>query len=100
MKEQYILKEVESVTQIAKNIFGDIVEKVYYAEIAYAFIAESETIERIDNQIESASNQENSIDQDCKTVVIEFVNGRKVIFSNSEWGCMESLSNEDVKKII
>lgn len=36
MSQLYILKEVKKVTEIAKNIFGDIVAKVYYAESNYS----------------------------------------------------------------
>jgi len=100
MTDAYILKEVEAVTTIAKNIFGDIVHKVYYAEVHYDHREESQTISMIDRQITSACNSEKSIDQDAKTIIIEFTNGRKVVFSNSEWGSMEAFSDDEYKKIV
>jgi hypothetical protein len=95
MKDVYMLKEVEAVTKIAKNIFGDIVHKVYYAESHYSTVEEAETIARIDREIASSFHTENSIDQDGRTIVIEFVNGRSVVFSNSEWGAMEKFEFDE-----
>lgn len=97
MKETYFVKEVEAVTKIAKNIFGDIVKKAYYCEVHYSSITEAETIATIDREIANSFHTETSIDQDGRTIVIEFVNGRSVVFSNSEWGSMEKFEfNEDV----
>lgn len=98
MNAGYILKEVESVTKIAKNIFGDIVHKVYFSSEFYG--SEDETISRIDRDINSGFNRDDCIDQDCKTIVIEFVNGKKVVFSNSEWGSMEAFNDSEVKKYV
>jgi hypothetical protein len=92
-----MLKEVEAVTKIAQNIFGDIVHKVYYAESHYSNVDEATTIAMIDREIENSFHSETSIDQDGRTIVIEFVNGRSVVFSNSEWGAMEKFEfNDDV----
>lgn len=99
MSQLYILKEVKKVTEIAKNIFGDIVAKVYYAERDYSDDY-NRVVNSINHSIETAFNCEESIEQDGKDIVIEFTNGRKVMFSNSEWGCMESFYDSDIKKII
>lgn len=97
MKDVYMLKEVEAVTKIAKNIFGDIVHKVYYCESHYAQVDEADTIARIDREVAGSFHTDTSIDQDGRTIVIEFVNGRSVVFSNSEWGGMEKFDfNDDV----
>ena len=100
MNETYILKENKSVTEIAKNIFGDIVCKVYYAGVHYGSIEEERVISTIDNEIKTAFNSDTSIDQDGRTIIIEFVNGRKVIFSNSEWGSMEIFNDSEINKIV
>jgi hypothetical protein len=96
MNEVYMLKEVDNVTQIAKNIFGDIVHKVYYAELHYSSVDEATTVARIDSEIAKSFHTEKSIDQDGRNIVIEFVNGRKVFFSNSEWGSMEKFDEKFV----
>ena len=96
MNEVYMLKEVDNVTQIAKNIFGDIVHKVYYAELHYSSVDEATSVARIDSEIAKSSHTEKSIDQDGRNIVIEFVNGRKVFFSNSEWGSMEKFDEKFV----
>ena len=54
----------------------------------------------IDRSIKASFHNENSIDQDDKTIIIEFVNGNHVIFSNSEWGSMEKFNISDVKKYV
>ena len=95
MKNVDMLKEVEAVTKIAKNIFGDIVHKVYYAESHFAHVDEAITIASIDRDIANSSHSETTIDQDGKTIVIEFINGRSVVFSNSEWGAMEKFEFND-----
>lgn len=100
MNTKYILKEVEAVTKIAQNIFGDIVQKVYYADLHYNHVDEAQTIATIDKAIENASNSETSIDQDTRTIIIEFINGRKVVFSNSEWGSMEVFHSAEIHKIV
>ena len=100
MNEMYILKEVESVTEIAKNIFGDIVNKVYYAELHYDFRDEAIAIASIEYKIKHSFNDDKSINQDDKTIIIEFVNGKRVIFSNSEWGSMEAFNSSEIKKIV
>ncbi len=100
MNEKYILKEVEKVTAIAKNIFGDIVEKVYYAMAYYETMDEQASISHFNYEIENSFHTANSIDQDCMTIVIEFTNGKKVVFSNSEWGSMESFHSDEIEKFI
>ncbi len=100
MNEMYILKEAESVASVAKNIFGDIVNKVYYAELHYDFRDEEKTIASIDYKINHSFNDNKSIDQDDKTIIIEFVNGKRVIFFNSEWGSMEAFNSSEIKKIV
>ena len=100
MNEQYILKEVSDVTEIAKNIFGDIVHKVYYAYWLNETVPEEYTISIIDRAIKASFHNENSIDQDGKTIIIEFFNGNHVIFSNSEWGSMEKFNISEIKKYV
>lgn len=100
MNEKYLLKEDKNMTKVAKNIFGDIVNNAYYAEINYSFIPEEETILKLDKLILNSVHKEEEIDQDAKVIVIEFINGKRVIFHNSEWGSMSALKSEEIKKII
>ncbi len=95
MKEVYVFKEVKEITKIAKNIFGDIVNNVYYADVLYDGINLDYLISKIDRDINNASNTNLSIDQCGINIVIEFINGQKVFFSNSEWGSMESFNNTE-----
>lgn len=97
---RYILKEVDKVTEIAKNIFGDIVSKVYYADYYQDYEGQKNIVESMDYSIKNAFNTEESIEQDGRNIVIEFINGRKVLFSNSEWGSMESFYDSEIKEVI
>lgn len=101
MSQLYILKEVDKVTEIAKNIFGDIVSKVYYATCYYEHLGDkNRDDDYFDYLIKHSFNSETSIEQDGKDIIIEFTNGRKVIFSNSEWGAMDAFSDNEVQKVI
>lgn len=106
MNTRYVLKEVGKVTEIAKNIFGNIVSKVYYADYYQDYQdyqdyeGRENIVEKMDYLIKNSFNTEESIEQDGKNIVIEFTNGRKVLFSNSEWGSMESFSDSEIKEVI
>ena len=96
----YILREEKDLLKIAKNLFGDIVQSVYYAYWYDKNVNIKEYTERFDMYEKQSSNNDLTIDQDDKTIIIYFTNGKKVIFSNSEWGAMEAFNQEEVKEII
>lgn len=98
--QKYILKESAQVTAFAKNIFGDIISKVFYAKENYDFYTEEEIIESIDSTIENSSSNENDLDLGALTLIIEFINGKKVIFTNSEWGDAKPFTDDLIHKIV
>lgn len=88
MGTKSLLLESEKLTQIAKNIFGDIVNKVYYHDDYYfddRIEYTKESMIRFLSTIEFASDN-NSICADYIEVVIEFTNGKCVMFNTSDWG--------------
>ena len=79
----YTYKETTELTNIAKNIFGDIVESVsieYYDEDALEH--------QISKIIEQSTEQ--TLQYDSQTIMIKFINGKSVIFTNSEWGSINT----------
>lgn len=98
---KHLLKETTKLTDIAKTIFGDIVNKVYLAEYYSPLLQTEEvTIEIIDKCLKTSESEssDNELSVDNINIVIEFKNGNKVSFNNSEWGSISSYS-EDAKII-
>lgn len=88
MKAKSLLLESEKLTQIAKNIFGDIVNKVYYHDDYYHedFLESTKAeMSRYLSGLEDEST-DTSISIDFNEIVIDFTNGKRVIFSASDFG--------------
>ncbi|ANM46567.1 hypothetical protein BI036_gp265 [Morganella phage vB_MmoM_MP1] len=88
MEAKSLLLESEKLTQFAKNIFGDIVNKVYYHDDIFddnriEYIKED--MPRYLKIIENESDDD-SLCVDSTEIVIEFINGKCVIVNTSEWG--------------
>lgn len=101
--DKYLLQKSEKLTATAKNIFGDIVENVYIAKIKYEWDTIEDTnselileLNRIEEHIDINSKK---IDQDCTSIVIEYTNGKKVIFNNSECVYMSTLEDSVILKL-
>lgn len=95
-----ILKDDEKLTEIAKNIFGDIAVKAFYSTEFYGHLKEEQMLKYIDDDINESTHSDNVIDIDEKTIVVEFSNGKKVAFFSSEWGSIESVHEHQVIRII
>lgn len=90
MEAKSLLLESEKLTQIAKNIFGDIVNKVYYHDDYYDRIkCTKEDMIRYMQIIENESDDD-LLCVDSTEVVIEFTNGKCVIVNTSEWGSISA----------
>lgn len=81
--ENYFLKSDE-ILEIAKKIFGDIVKEAYFGyPIRKGFMERYKYLDY---------NQDKYIlILDCSMVALVFENGRKVVFSTSEWAYIESI---------
>jgi hypothetical protein len=101
-EEKYLLKKSDIYTKIAKNIFGDIVRDVYLADVKYDFYSEEEVLSNIEQYSQNITTDESAteLSQDALTIVIEFINDKKVVFTNSEWGSMAKFSEENIFKIV
>jgi hypothetical protein len=83
-----LLKKSINLETLARNIFGDIVKTAYFCS-DYQDIAEAKReLRDFDNSCNPFSD---IIDNGSKDIVLEFVNGRKVRFTNSEWGEIQEI---------
>ena len=94
MNEKSYLKKDQILTDNAKMIFGnDLVSTAYYADYYYAHHGEKEKqhiLDGLKRQSKINHNVCGEIEQDSLNIVIDFKNGRSVLFTNSEWGSMSS----------
>lgn len=79
-------------TQCAKNVFGEIVVAAYVCDDFFDFLTQVENEDSIQKKMFKAISDE--IDNGATNIVIEFCNGRRVSFTNSEWGTI-SIAEED-----
>ena len=96
MKESELcMKRDFNLETMAKNIFGhDIVKSAYVATWKFDSSTEGQKNERIAR--DSFTSVDGEIDNGGKNIVICFVNGNDIHFTNSEWG---SISNIDLTKV-
>lgn len=96
MNFKSFLKESDKLTEYAKNIFGDIVNKVYLAvdifDTSVSVISENQVIEDLAYNLKNTEldSDENTIAIDATNIVIEFTNGKSVSMYTSELGSIES----------
>ena len=74
----------EELTKYCKTIFGSIVVKAYFDAGYY-----SENIQP------DVTIKNNEINWGAEHFIVEFINGAKVFFSNSEWAYLERLHDAD-----
>ena len=74
----------EELTEQCKYIFGDIVVKAHFT---------SEHYDRYN--VICTDLQNNYLDWSRATFIVEFINGAKVQFTNSEWASLERLQDAD-----
>lgn len=93
METKYVKNE--NLCKMANNIFGDIVKQAYievYYEYGSSFLddiireSDEEKIKGFDRQTG------HTLEWGQSTIVLEFINGNFVEFTNSEWAYMENVN--------
>lgn len=97
IKDEYHVKYNKNMTSVAKSIFGNIVKKAYNVIEMASYRNENDYVEYF-NQKKKESFQKDLIDFDGEKVLIEFENGKKVMFSSSEWAYMNKVTDEEIGK--
>jgi hypothetical protein len=85
VKERMAIRKDEALLSMCQRIFGEgIVSMAYITTWDYGNSTEDEIKGRLhaDTHTDDGSLQ---ISCDAETIIIELVNGRRVVFSNSEW---------------
>lgn len=80
MKEHYL--KVRKIYKIARAIFGDVVIS------AYIECCDEKDLQRTANKYKHLKDEDISLSYDGDTIILEFKNGNKVRFTNSEWASM------------
>lgn len=86
--ESHLLLESEKLTKIAKNIFGDIIDKVYFHDDYYHEDFRESTEAEIPRHLAGLEieSTDTSLSIDFNEIVIDFTNGKRVMFSASDFG--------------
>lgn len=84
-------------TEVAKDIFGDIVDKAYITTWA-EYSDKDEVISRLDSN-RFIKNEDGSISYDAETIWIKFTNGRLIEFQNSEWAYIRLVNMNEAYEV-
>lgn len=87
------LRKHEALLKSAKNIFGDIVAEAYLVYEYYAGDSDEDIENEFRSSVNSLTTKDNSISYDGCKIALEFTNGKKVSFGNSEWAHIEKLDS-------
>lgn len=97
MTDKLIMRASDTLTDVAKNIFGDIVKTAYFSQYMSGDTSSKffdNTVYAMDDAINQIDSNQMGIDLiDGVNVIIEFTNGVKVEFSTTEFGDISKPQN-------
>jgi len=99
--EKTIARKNLKLLELAENVFGNgIVVDAFVTTWAFADCTHEEISHRLDYEDERVfkNNDGGGLDLSCLDIILEFCNGRKIIFSNSEWGSANIISNFEIER--
>lgn len=83
----------KELAQLVRKVFGpNLVSKCYY--VIYNSGLEKEDLLALSQTKKEIVCEKGVLDYSCKDILIEFVNGNKVLFTNSEWATMKKMTGE------
>lgn len=94
-KMEFKFRKSKNLEAQAKNTFGDIVKSAYFCSSYPNYDGNDDIIQELDYFEKSCHDYYDMIDLDGRTIIIEFINNRKVVFSASEWGNIQDI--DDIK---
>jgi hypothetical protein len=96
---KHFVKKNSSLFRSVKSIFGDIVEHVYLAQQCVSPCTEEYSKQRLlDNNTKFPFGRD-VLDWCGETLIIQFTNGRHVLFTNSEWAFMTNVNPSSIEHI-
>ena len=84
---KYLMKADARLTEATKNVFGDVVSVAYSCCMHFR---DGRPRKADYTKVKMYMGPATEIDNGAIDMCIEFTNGRKVLFTNSEWGTMQS----------
>lgn len=93
---KYMARLDDNLLNTARTVFGD--GLILRAWVTTWRIDGMSELEDIEKRYYSSDN-DNQLDLDAKDIILEFSNGRKVLFTNSEWGSAEQIEDDDFDEI-
>lgn len=89
-KKVFLSKELKKM--VTKILGPYIVSKCYY--VVYDFGIKTENSLELQNTKNNIRLKDNSLNYSGQDILIEFTNGTKVLFTNSEWASMKKIKGE------
>ena len=93
--DKIAIKYDKQLTKSAKAIFGNIIKKAYYTTSHYRDDSKAVIRERIKLDKNDSEGSDGFIDIGSKIIWIQFITGKMVELSSSEWG---SIGLADIDK--
>jgi hypothetical protein len=92
-----VYKKDYSLLLLAEEVFGDdIVKNAYVSTWIFKSDNDSEVTNRLSEESNYfSSNAEYGLGMDSSNIVIEFKNGRKILFTSSEWTDIKDITFND-----
>ena len=91
-----VLNQSNELFEKVKLIFGeDIVKNAYFTTHKTEDCLEKDVINRLNDSKKHVYLDNNYLCMDNQEIIIEFSNGRKINFGNSEWGGIEFLNPKE-----
>ena len=84
---KYLMKADARLTEATRNVFGDVVSVAYSCCMHFR---DGRPRKADYAKVKMYMGPATEIDNGAIDMCIEFTNGRKVLFTNSEWGTMQS----------
>lgn len=92
MNEKTAIRKDKKLTELAKEIFGDIVVTAYVTTYVYD-CSNDDVMDRLDSEGFNNAIDE-YIDYGAQKILIKFTNGNIVEFENSEWATIDIANDE------
>ena len=94
MSEISVLKEYPELTVAIKEMFGDIVDKVYLCVFYYPGYSQTSMHEKADREYkQGVTIQDGNIELEANSISIIFKNGKRITISGSEWLNIDNFLN-------
>lgn len=98
-QQNIAIREDSKLLRQARTVFGDLVKKAWVTAYHYDHVPKSDTEERLKMSSDKLNerNKAGTLRYDTEDIILEFSNGKTVMFTSSEWNAMILVNIEDYK---